>query len=85
MSGHGPNLRLTYKVDGKSVTETFPSVAAQRKAEREVAEFRKFQQLSGSFVDVNSQICRRRPVEGAEQSAEGKKRPRRSSGRSPKK
>ena len=82
--GHGPNLRLTYKVDGKTVTETFPTLAAQRKAEREVAEFRKFQQLSSSFVEVNSQICRRRPVEEAEQSAEEKKRPKRSSGRSPK-
>jgi len=35
--GHGPNSRLTYKVDGKTVTESFPSAAAQRKAEREVA------------------------------------------------
>ena len=40
--GHGPNLRLTYKVDGKTVTETFPTLAAQRKAEREVAEFRNW-------------------------------------------
>jgi hypothetical protein len=35
--GHGPNLRLTYKVDGKSVSESLPSAAAMRKAEREVA------------------------------------------------
>jgi hypothetical protein len=38
-SGHGPNLRLTYKVEGKTVTEGFATPAAQRKAEREVAEF----------------------------------------------
>src|SRR5664279_1904547 len=29
--GHGPNLRLTYKVQGKTVTESFPTPVAQRK------------------------------------------------------
>ena len=38
---HGPNFRLTYKVDGKRVSESLPSPAAIHKAEREVAEFRK--------------------------------------------
>ena len=57
------NLRLTYKVNGKSVTESFASPAAQRKAETEVATFRRFQQWSRSFVEVNEQICRTRPVE----------------------
>ena len=28
--GHGPNLRLTYKVEGKTVTESFATPAAQR-------------------------------------------------------
>ena len=83
--GHGPNFRLTYKVDGKTITESLPTVAAQRKAEREVAEFRKFRQVSERFVEVNSRICRLRPVEEAEQSPEEKKRPRPSSGRWPRK
>ena len=61
-AGHGPNLRLTYKRDGKTITETFPTLAAPRKAEREVAEFHHYQQLSRSFVEVNAQICRQRPV-----------------------
>jgi hypothetical protein len=61
--GHGPNFRLTYKVEGKTVTESFPSAAAQRKAEREVAGFRKYQELSRSFIETNEQICRARPVE----------------------
>ena len=51
--GHGPNLRLTYKWRGKTVTESLPTPAAVRKAEREVAEFRRFQQLSREFVEVN--------------------------------
>jgi hypothetical protein len=61
--GHGPNLRLTYKVDGKTVTESFPNPAAQRKAEQEIAGFRSYQELSRTFIETNEQICRARPVE----------------------
>lgn len=78
--GHGPNYRLTCKVKGKTVTETFPSSGARRKAEREIAEFRKYQGLSRAFVEVNEKICRLRavPEEGTGQE---KKRPRRSTGK----
>jgi hypothetical protein len=34
-SAHGPNLRLTYKVDAKTVSESLPTPAAIHKAERE--------------------------------------------------
>src|SRR5258708_25102594 len=51
--GHGPNLRLTYKVDGKTVSESFATAADQRKTEHEVAEFRRFQELSRAFIEVN--------------------------------
>lgn len=61
--GHGPTLRLTYKVQGKTISEALPTPASVRKAEREIAEFRKFQELSRSFLDVNEKICRWRPVE----------------------
>lgn len=79
--GHGPNWRLTYKAKGKTVTETFPTPAAMRKAEREIAEFRKYQQFSRAFLQVNEKICRLRPV--AEEAAEflspqEKKQPQRS-------
>ena len=79
--GHGPNLRLTYKVDGKTVTETFPSVAAQRKAEREMAGFRRYRELSRELVDTNEKICHTRPVEDRP-TAQEKKRRRRSMPRS---
>ena len=36
--GHGPNFRLTYKVDGKTISEALPTPAAIQKAEREVEE-----------------------------------------------
>jgi len=79
--GHGPNLRLTYKVDGKTVTESFATPAEQRKAQREVAEFARYRELSRALVEVNVQICRARPVEDT-LTPEEKKRPRRSRTRS---
>ncbi len=36
--GHGPNLRLTYKAQGKTISEALPTPIAVRKAEREIAE-----------------------------------------------
>lgn len=76
--GHGPNLRLTYKVDSKTFTESLPTPAAARKAEREVAEFRNFQQLSREFVEANAKICHLRAVEGQQETEQEKKRPKRS-------
>lgn len=75
---HGPTDRLTYKVEGKTVSESLPNSAALAKAEREVAEFRNYQQLSHQFVEVNTRICALRPVAEAPPSAQEKKRPRRS-------
>ena len=79
--GHGPNLRLTYKVEGKTVTESFATSAAQRKAEREIETFRRYRQLERSFVEVNEKLCRVRPTEDTLTPQE-KKRPRRSRTRS---
>jgi Family of unknown function (DUF6788) len=61
--GHGPQFRLTRKIGGKTVTESFASPAAFRKAQREIAEFHRFQTLSAELVSVNEKICQLRPVE----------------------
>lgn len=79
---HGPNFRLTYKVDGKTISESLPTPAAMRKAEREVAEFHKFQELSREFVETNTAICRLRPSEEESQTDQEKKRRKRSGKRS---
>jgi len=79
--GHGPNFRLTRKVQGKTVSETFSTPAALRKAQREVAEFHKFQALSQTLVEVNEKICQLRPVEGEEESSEQEKKQRKRSAR----
>ena len=71
---HGPTDRLTYKVEKKTVTESLPSPAAVAKAKCEVEEFRKYQQLSQQFVDVNTQICHLRPIEDVAPQPQEKKR-----------
>src|SRR6516162_6137580 len=73
---HGPNPRLTYKQQGKTCTESLPTPASQKKAEREIAEFRRFEQLVREFVEINAEICRARPVEQVQLSQEKKRRRR---------
>lgn len=82
--GHGPNLRLTYKAQGKTNSEALPTAAAVRKAESEVAEFRRFEQIRREFVEVNTKICQLRPVDETLTPQE-KKRRKRSNKKSPKK
>lgn len=61
--GHDPQFRLTRRVAGKTVTESFPNPAALRKAQQEVAEFHRLQKLSEDLVGINDKICALRPVE----------------------
>ena len=79
--GHGPFYRLTRKVHGKTVTETFATPIALRKAQSEVAEFHRFRELSQSLLDVNEKICQARPVQDT-LTAQEKKRRKRSNRRS---
>jgi hypothetical protein len=76
--GHGPNYRLTRKINGKTVSETFSSNAERDKAKREVDAFHRFRDLSRQLLEVNEKICRARPVEES-LTPQGKKRPKRSS------
>ena len=63
--GHQPQFRLSRKVNGKTVNESFATPAALRKAQREVAEFQRWQQLGQQLVAINQKICSLRPVEEA--------------------
>ena len=74
--GHDPQLRLTRKVNGRTVAESFPWPAAFRKAEAEIDEHHRFQNLTRELVTVNQRICRLRPVESESSpwTAQGKKR-----------
>lgn len=83
--GHDPQIRLTRKVEGRTVAESFPSPAAWRKAQAEIDEYHRFQQLSNELIEVNEKICRHRPIvaESSAWTAEEKKRLLRSMKRSP--
>jgi len=78
--GHGPNYRLTKKVNGKTVSETFASPAALRKAQQEVEAFHRFRELSSQLLELNEKICRARPV-GDSLTPQEKKRQKSSSAR----
>ncbi len=74
--GHDPQIRLTRRVDGKTVAESFPSPATYRKAQPEIGEHHRFQNLSAELVAVNEKICQQRPIEpeGSSWTPEEKKR-----------
>jgi len=72
--GHGPNFRLTRKIDGKTVSESFSSAAELHKAQREVEAFHRFRQLSQELMEVNEKICRARPVADITTPQEKKRR-----------
>jgi len=80
---HGPNSRLTYKQQGKTITQSLPTPASQKKAEREIAEFRRFEKLVREFIEVNAKICRIRPMEQGQPLSQEKKRRRRSANKPP--
>jgi hypothetical protein len=77
--GHGPNFRLTRKVKGKTVTESFATPAALHKAQREVEAYHRFRQLAQDLLEINEKICRARPVEP--ELVPAKKKRRKSSSR----
>ena len=57
--GHDPQFRLTRRISGKTVTESFPNPTALRKAQQEVSEFHRFQKLSQDLLALNEKICGR--------------------------
>ena len=61
--GHGPHFQMTYKVEGRTVTESLAGRASVEKAEQEIAAFRKFEKLCQEFIAINQTICRSRPIE----------------------
>jgi hypothetical protein len=61
-SGHQPQFRMSRKVNGKTVNESFSTPGALRKAQREVAEFQRWLELGQQLVAINQKICTLRPV-----------------------
>jgi len=77
--GHGPNYRLTRKVKGKTVTETFATSAELHKAQHEVEAYHRFRRLAQELLEINEKICQIRPIE--QKLTPSKKKRRKSSSR----
>lgn len=61
-SGHGPQYLWNTTQQGKSRAQNLRLGPELEKVEQEVANYRSFVALCGELVQVNEQICRRRPV-----------------------
>ena len=59
-AGHVPDVRLTYKGDGKTCSKSLDTPLKRDKAEREIEEIGNFQLLCREVIDVNTEICRLR-------------------------
>jgi hypothetical protein len=75
-AGHDPQMRLTRRVNRKTVAESFPTPAAWRKAQMEIEEYHRLRKLTAELIEVNEKICKQRPLETDQQgwTAEEKKR-----------
>jgi len=67
--GHGPQYLWNATIGGKSQARNLSLGPELEKVGAEVENYRCFQQWSGAWVEVNEQICQRRP---AEEVAEGR-------------
>ena len=67
--GHGPELSLTRKRNGKTVTRLIPP-DAEAETRAQIAECRRFRQLSQALLEVSSALCEARLAAGCEQTAE---------------
>ena len=62
-AGHDPQVRLTRRVKGKTVAESFPTPAAWRKAQAEIDEYHRLQKLNAELIEINEKISKLRPVD----------------------
>ena len=60
--GHGPYYSLTLKAEGKTVTRHL-APGELTKVQREIAAFRRFQELVPELINVNEEICEARGIE----------------------
>ena len=60
--GHGEEYILSKKVAGKTVAAHFRPGPALDKAQREVANYKRFRGLVHAMVEVNERICEARPA-----------------------
>lgn len=55
--GHGPSYSLTRAVAGKTVTRIIPAGPAVAQTEAQLAEYRRFRELTHELVEVSEALC----------------------------
>jgi len=72
--GHGPVWSLTWAVEGKTHTKVIPDGPAVKQTQKQIAEFRRFRDLTRQLLRVSEQLCDARLREAqAEAGATAKK------------
>src|SRR5208282_96345 len=61
--GHGPQYRLTTKLDGRTQARNLKSGPELQIVEQEVANHQRFRKILNSIVEVNEQICDSREMD----------------------
>ena len=71
---HGPVWSLTWAVAGRTHTKVIPAGAAVERTQAQIAEFRRFRNLTQQLLRLSEQLCDARLGEGqAEAQATAKK------------
>lgn len=55
--GHGPDWILTREVNGKTVTKAIAPGPAVQQTRAQIAEYKRFRELTRELVQVNERIC----------------------------
>lgn len=55
--GHGPSYSLTREVDGKTITKIIPSGPAVEQTRQQIAEYKRFRELTRELVAVSEEVC----------------------------
>ena len=54
--GHGPSYSLTREVESKTITKIIPPSAVEQ-TRRQIAEYKRFRDLTREFVEVSDKVC----------------------------
>ena len=72
--GHGPLWMVTHAVKGKTVSKAIPSGPAVERTRAQLAEYRRFRELTRELVATNEKICDARLSEAAGASSPDNKK-----------
>ena len=64
--GHGPSFSLTRPVGGKTVTRIIPGGEAVERTKAQIAEYRRFRDLTRELIEVSERLCQARLKGGEE-------------------